>query len=101
MNFRPLGNKILLRILSTKERRRGLIILPPTVKTVDENQLEAVVLAVGEGKRLKNGLRRQMEPVYPGDKVLVAKFGGTRVWIEDALCLIVEDKEILAVFNEE
>ena len=51
-SFRPLGNRVLVRRLDTEEKLKGGIILPDTAK---KKQEQAEVIAIGTGKKDKNG----------------------------------------------
>jgi chaperonin GroES len=52
MNVRPLSDRILVRRVDAEEQVKGGIIIPDTAK---ETPQEAEVIAVGPGKRNKNG----------------------------------------------
>ena len=52
LNFRPLGNRVLVRRLEAEEKLKGGIILPDTAK---KKQEQAEVIAIGTGKKDKNG----------------------------------------------
>jgi len=52
MNLKPLGDKVIVEVLSAEEKTKGGIILPDTAK---EKPQEAKVIAVGSGKTLENG----------------------------------------------
>lgn len=98
MKITPLKNKVLLRIPSTQERRVGSIIIPSTV-SMGEKYLVGQVIEIGEGKEFPDGTKFPME-LCVGDKVVVGKFAGTRLNIDDKLHMIVEVSEIMAVFSE-
>ena len=91
MKVSPLYDRVLLKRLEEKETKKGGIIIPDTAK---EKPLEAEVIEVGKG-------RIEGEKVIPlevkkGDKVLVGKFSGTEINIDDVEYLIVREEEILA-----
>ncbi|MFA6356769.1 MAG: co-chaperone GroES, partial [Candidatus Omnitrophota bacterium] len=52
MNLKPLGDKVIVEVLSAEEKTKGGIIIPDTAK---EKPQEAKVIAVGSGKVLDNG----------------------------------------------
>ena len=63
-----------------------------------EKPQTGVVVAVGEGKRDKDGALIPM-PVKVGDKVLYGKFGGTEVTVDEEELLIVRAEDIYGVFE--
>ena len=91
MKVIPLYDRVLLKRLEEEETVKGGIIIPDTAK---EKPLEAEVIAVGKG-RLEKGKVIPLE-VKKGDKVLIGKFSGTEVTIEDVELVIVREEEILA-----
>lgn len=101
MTIRPLHDKILVRIPSAKEikRQSGLILPANVVANLDQSTLEALVIAVGKGKRLKNGTYRALE-IEPGDRLLVAKYAGTRLHVEDKLHMLIVEKDIVALLPD-
>jgi co-chaperonin GroES (HSP10) len=62
---------------------------------VDEEKLqEGEVIAVGSG-RIEDGKRIPLD-VKPGDRVLIGKYTGTDITIDDQEYLILREEEILA-----
>ncbi len=92
MNVVPLHDRVLLKRFEEKEVVKGGIIIPDTAK---EKPQEADVIAVGKGRVTEDG---KVIPLYvkKGDKVLIGKFSGTEVMIEDVEHIIVREEEILA-----
>jgi chaperonin GroES len=72
---------------------RGGIIIPDTAK---EKPQEAEVVAVGPGKIQDSGERQAMD-VKAGDRVLVGKYSGSDIRIDDEDYVILREDEILAV----
>lgn len=93
VNFKPLGNHLVVEPIEQESRTAGGIILPETAK---EKPQMGTVLAVGSGKRLPNGTVQEMS-VKPGDKVLYAKYGGTTVKVENKELLILSEDDVLAI----
>ena len=54
---RPLGDRVVLRVLEEKEQRRGGIIIPDTAK---EKPQEGEIISAGPGRRLKSGDRKSV-----------------------------------------
>lgn len=96
MKVQPLADRVLVRRLeSTEEKSDGGIIIPDTAK---EKPQEAEVVAVGPGKKNKDGEVVALE-VKKGDKVLISKYGGTDVKINGDEHLIVREDDILAIVS--
>jgi chaperonin GroES len=91
MKVRPLHDRLLVRRMEEKETVQGGIIIPDTAK---EKPLEADVIAVGKG-RIEGDKVIPLE-VKKGDRVLIGKFSGTDVTVDDEEHVIVREEEILA-----
>jgi chaperonin GroES len=95
MQVKPLGDRVLLRRTEAEEEVRGGIIIPDTAK---EKPQEAEVVAVGDGKLDDNGKRMPMN-VKKGDRVLIGKYTGQDIKINDEEHTIVREDEILAIIE--
>lgn len=93
MNLKPLGDKVIVEVLSAEEKTKGGIILPDTAK---EKPQEAKVIAVGSGKTLENGKVVAPE-VKTGDIVIFGKYSGSEVKVDDKEYLIIDADDILAI----
>jgi len=93
MKVRPLHDRIIVERLEESEQRVGGIIIPDTAK---EKPMEALVVAVGEGKRADDGKLIPMA-VKVGNKVLIGKYTGTEIKIEGEDHVIVREDEILGI----
>ena len=71
---------------------KGGIIIPDTAK---EKPQEAEVIEVGKGRVTEDGKVVPLE-VKKGDKVLIGKFSGSEVTIDDEEHVIVREEEIFA-----
>ena len=96
IKLRPLGNRVLARRLDQKETSKGGIIIPDSAKKKQES---AEVVAVGAGKKDKNGNLIPM-PVKVGDIVMMDKYSGQEVTIEDQEYVIVRADDIIAVIQK-
>ncbi len=92
---RPLRDRVLVKRIEEGEQKVGGIIVPDTAK---EKPQQAEVIAVGSGRILENGQREPLA-VKAGDKVLVGKWSGTDVRIDDTDYLILKEDEILGILN--
>ena len=95
MKIRPLHDRVLVKRLEPKEVIKGGIIIPDTAK---EKPQEDEVVAVGNGKALKDGKVLAMN-VKVGNKILFGKYSGTEVKIDDQEYLIMREDDILGVLE--
>src|SRR5262245_3270890 len=93
IKIRPLYDRIVVKRLDAKEQVRGGIIIPDTAK---EKPQEAQVVAVGEGKFSEDGKRIKLD-VKKGDKVLIGKYSGTDIKLDDVEYTILREDEVLAI----
>jgi chaperonin GroES len=95
MEIKPLGDRVLVEPIEEKETRKGGIIIPDSAK---EKPQEGKVIAIGTGKLDKDGKVIPFH-VKKGDKVLMPKYGGTEVKIDDKEFQIVREEDILAIIG--
>ncbi len=95
MNIRPLGDRVLVQPLEQGEQKKGGIIIPDSAK---EKPQEGKVVAVGPGKLNDDGKLVHMN-VKKGDKVLLPKYGGSEVKMDDVTYQLVREDDILAVIE--
>jgi chaperonin GroES len=96
MKVKPLGDRVLLKRVETEEEIRGGIIIPDTAK---EKPQEAEVVSVGDGKMDDDGKRLPMS-VKKGDRVLIGKYSGQDIKINDEEHTILREDEILAIIEK-
>jgi len=89
----PVGDRVLIEHLEEKEQIRGGVIIPDNAK---EKSQEAKVIALGSGRKGKDGEILPFE-VKVGDKVLVAKYGGAEVKLDEKKYTLVREDDILGV----
>ncbi|MGB5400969.1 MAG: co-chaperone GroES, partial [Thermoanaerobaculia bacterium] len=87
--------RVLAKRSEEGEQVRGGIIIPDTAK---EKPQEAEIIAVGPGKVQEDGKRAPMD-VKAGDKVLIGKYSGSEIKIDDEDYVILREDEILAVVS--
>ena len=95
INVKPLSDRVLVKPLEEKEVKKGGIIIPDTAK---EKPQEGEVVALGTGKRDEDGKKIEFT-VKNGDKVLISKYGGTEIKIEDTTYLIMREDDILGIIG--
>ena len=93
LNIRPLHDRVVVKRIELAEQVRGGIIIPDTAK---EKPQEAEVIAVGPGKLNDEGKRAPMD-VKEGDRVLMGKYSGSEIKLEEDDYVILREDEILAV----
>ena len=93
MAIQPLADRVLVKALEAEERTKGGIVLPDTAK---EKPQRGEVVAVGTGKFLEDGSKKNLE-VKVGDKILYGKYAGTEIKVEDQEYLILREEDILAI----
>lgn len=91
--MKPLGDRVIIRVLEKEEKTKSGIFLPDTAK---EKPSEGEVIAVGAGKLYDNGQRVAPE-VAVGDKVMFSKYAGTEVKIDGIDHLVISERDILAI----
>jgi chaperonin GroES len=96
MNFTPLNDRILVKRTDSDDVSKGGIIIPDSAK---EKPMEALIVAVGAGKVLKDGSRRT-PTVAPGDRVLFGKYSGDEVKLDGVEHLILREDEVLALLED-
>jgi chaperonin GroES len=93
VKIKPIGDRVLVKHIEEKEQSRGGIIIPDSAK---EKPQEAEVIALGTGKKSDDGKVQAFE-VKVGDRVLISKYGGTEVKLEDTKYVLVREDDILGV----
>ena len=93
MKFRPLHDRVLIKVLDSDEKTSGGIIIPDTAK---EKPQEGEVVAVGPGARTEDGKISLMD-VKVGDIVLFGKWSGTEVKIDGIEYSIMKESDIMGV----
>ncbi len=94
INVKPLGGRVLIKRCEPAEEVKGGIIIPDSAK---EKPLEGMVIALGTGK-IEDGKKVDFN-VSVGDKVLIGKYAGTEVKIDDETYVLVSEDEILAIIG--
>lgn len=95
MAVKPLGDRVLVKIVEAEEKTKGGIILPDSAK---EEKSEGEVIAVGKGKMKEDGTVVPCE-VKAGDKVLFGKYSGDEIMIDGKKNKILRESEILAIID--
>ena len=96
ITLQPLGNRVLAQRLEPQEMMKGGIILPDSAKKKQET---AKVVAVGPGKRLDDGKVLPVA-VKVGDVILMDKYSGQEVTLNDEEYVIVKADDIIAIIED-
>lgn len=91
MNIKPLGDRVVIKKMEAEETTKSGIVLPESAK---EKPQVAEVVAVGPGG-LVDGKEVKME-VKVGDKVIISKYAGTDVKVDEEEYTILRQSDILA-----
>lgn len=94
MNIKPLGDRVVIKMLESEETTKSGIVLPGSAK---EKPQVAEVVAVGPGT-VVDGKEVKME-VKVGDKVLISRYAGTEVKFEGQEYTILRQGDILAIVS--
>jgi chaperonin GroES len=95
MKIKPLRDRIVVKRLEESEQKVGGIFIPDTAK---EKPMTAKVIAVGSGKLLDDGKKVPLE-VKKGNKVVIGKYAGSEVKIDDLDYLILREDEVLGIIE--
>ncbi len=94
MNIKPIGDRVVIKVLESEEKTKGGIVLPDTAK---EKPQEGKIVAVGSGELIE-GKRVPLE-VKVGDRILFSKYAGTEVKLDGEEYLILRQSDILAILE--
>ncbi len=93
MKFRPLHDRVLIKVLDSEEKTAGGIIIPDTAK---EKPQEGEVVAIGPGIKNDQGKLSPLD-VKVGDTVLFGKWSGTDVKIDGKEYSIMKEADIMGI----
>ena len=94
MNIKPLGDRIVIKMVETEETTKSGIVLPGSAK---EKPQIAEVVAVGPGGMV-DGKEVVME-LSVGDKVITSKYAGTDIKLDGTEYTILKQGDVLAKLN--
>ncbi|MDF2531722.1 MAG: 10 kDa chaperonin [Clostridia bacterium] len=94
MNIKPLGDRVVIKVVENEETTKSGIVLPGTAK---EKPMQGEILAVGSGEMI-DGKKVPLE-VKVGDKVIYSKYSGSEVKMDGNEYLIIRQSDILAIIQ--
>ena len=86
MTIKPLGDRVVIKMIEMEETTKSGIVLPGSAK---EKPQVAEIVAV-DGKDV-------VMQVKPGDRVLISKYAGTEVKMDNVEYTILKQGDILAI----
>lgn len=89
MNLKPLGDRVIIKILPKQETTKSGIILPESV--TKENRLEGEIVSLGQGEKIK-ALNLSV-----GQKVIASEYSGTEIKVDGQEYKILNHDDLLAV----
>ena len=95
MNIRPLHDRIIVKRIEQQETTHNGIIFPDFAQ---EKPQEGEVIAVGRGKRLKDGNLTDLE-VKVGDRIVFGKYSGSETKVDGTEFLIMREDDVLGVLT--
>ena len=95
MNFKPLGDRVVIKQDDVQETTKGGLLLTSNSK---EKPQTGTVMAVGPGRYDGHGKLIPM-PVEVGDKVAYAKYGGQEITIDGADYMLFRADDLLGVYT--
>lgn len=93
--LKPLGDRVLAQRVQEQETLKGGILLP---EVAQKKQQMAKVIAVGTGATTPEGKTIPIL-VKEGDTILIDKYSGQEVTIDDEEFVILRANEIIALIN--
>ena len=95
VKIQPLGDRVLVKPIESKETKRSGLIIPDTAK---EKPQEGEVVACGKGKMTEDGKVLPMD-VKAGDKILYGKYSGNKIKLDEQDHIIMHQDDILGILK--
>jgi chaperonin GroES len=95
LNIKPLANRVVAKRLE-EDTKIGGIIIPDSAK---KKQEMLKVIAIGPGKKISDDKIIPM-PVKVGDTILMDKYSGQEITLNDEEYVIVKSDEIIAIIEK-
>jgi chaperonin GroES len=93
ITLKPLGNRVLAKRIEQETSLKGGIILPDSAKKKQET---ATIVAIGTGKKTPEGKEIPI-PVKVGDTILMDKYAGQEISLDDEDFVILRAEDIIAI----
>ena len=95
MKIRPLHDRVVVKRVEAEEKTASGIVLPGSAA---EKPDMGEVLAVGNGKLLKNGELLPLD-IKVGDKVLFGKYSGQTVKVDGEELMVMREEDIMGILE--
>jgi len=95
INLQPLGDRVVIEREESEEVTAGGIVLPDTAK---DKPARGVVIALGDGRMLKDGGRAAFQ-IKAGDRVVFSAYAGDEFKIGERKLLLMREEDVLAVIG--
>lgn len=95
MKLKPLKNNLVVIPDLIVEKKVGSLIIP--VGALTNKNIYATVTAVGSGLRNPKTGSITVPDVEPGDRVVLNKYAGSRVYIDRQEVMIIDINEVLGI----
>lgn len=95
MKIRPLHDRVVVKRVEAEEKTASGIVLPGSAA---EKPDMGEVLAVGNGRLLKNGERLALD-IKVGDKVLFGKYSGQTVKVDGEELMVMREEDIMGILE--
>lgn len=92
MTIKPLGDRVVIKMIEMEETTKSGIVLPGTAK---EKPQVAEIVAVGPGGVIEG--KEVVMQVKVGDRVLISKYAGTEIKMDNVEYTILKQSDILAI----
>lgn len=92
MTIKPLGDRVVIKMIEMEETTKSGILLPGTAK---EKPQVAEIVAVGPGGNVEG--KEIVMQVKVGDRVLISKYAGTEIKVNENEYTILKQSDILAI----
>jgi chaperonin GroES len=92
MTIKPLGDRVVIKMIEMEETTKSGIVLPGTAK---EKPQVAEIVAVGPGGNIDG--KEVVMQVKVGDRVLISKYAGTEIKMNNIEYTILKQSDILAI----
>jgi chaperonin GroES len=96
MKIRPLQDHLLATRIANADKTAGGLFIPDNAK---DKPLEAIVVAVGSGKRQGDGTVQALA-VKVGDRILIGTYAGSDVKLDGNDHIILGEDDVLAVLED-
>ena len=97
-SVKPLGDRIIVKILVPDEKTRGGIILVNPGN--QQGMEEGIIIEVGKGRQLDNGDHNVID-LKVGDKVMYAGSVGAKIMIGEVPHKVLKEGDVVAVYTNQ